>query len=123
RLAAAARALPARDERPRRVRGRRRARALGQTRRARRRRGVDGGLAHPPVPRRRMTAVAVADLRPVDLFDDLDDGELEEWAAAREWREAQPGGVVAEQGEVPVGMTLLLEGTLQTMLVERGRAE
>ena len=55
-LAAEARPVPARDERARRVRRRRRARALDQARRERGRRGLDGRLAHPPVPRRRMTA-------------------------------------------------------------------
>ena len=54
-LAAEARPVPARDERARRVRRRRRARALDQARRERRRRGLDGRLADPPVPRRGMT--------------------------------------------------------------------
>ena len=58
RLAADARPAPARDERPRRVRRRRRARALDQARRERRRRGRDGGLAHPPVPARRVRRAA-----------------------------------------------------------------
>ena len=57
RLAAQARPVPARDERARRVRGRRRARAVDQARGERRRRGLDGGLARPPVPGRRMSAV------------------------------------------------------------------
>ena len=70
------RPVPAGDERARRVRRRRRARALDQARGQRGRGGVDGGLAHPRVPGPGMSTTAgisVADLRPVDLFDDLDD--------------------------------------------------
>jgi signal transduction histidine kinase len=57
--------------------------------------------------------VSAADLRPVDLFDDLDDGALGEFAAAAVWRHAEPGDVVLEAGEPPEGMFCLLEGTLQ----------
>ena len=49
-LAARARPLPRRDERARGVRGGGRAGALDQTRRERRRRGLDGGLADPRIP-------------------------------------------------------------------------
>ena len=38
--------------------------------------------------------VTADDLRPVDLFDDLDGSELAEWAAVAEPRSAQPGEVV-----------------------------
>ena len=55
RLAAQARPVRARDQRPRRVRGRRRARPLDQARRQRGGGGLDGGLAHPPVPRRHVS--------------------------------------------------------------------
>ena len=76
RLAAGPRPVPAGDERAGRLRRRRRARALHQARGQRGRGGLDGGLAHPRVPRRRHehdAAISVADLRAVDLFDDLDD--------------------------------------------------
>ena len=63
-LAAQARPLPAGDERARRLRRRRRPRALDQARRQRGRRGLDGRLAHPPVPGRRMTPRAVTARRP-----------------------------------------------------------
>ena len=83
RLAAQARPVPARDDRAGRVRGRRRARALVQARRQRRRRGLDGRLADPPVPRRRMSAASPPSrsrsCAAIDLFDDLDDEQLAEW--------------------------------------------
>jgi len=37
-----------------------------------------------------MSDVTVADLRPVDLFADIDDAQLAEWAAVARWREANP---------------------------------
>jgi len=57
-----------------------------------------------------MTQVTVADLRPIDLFDELDDDELGEWAAVATVRDVGPGVVVAEQGLQPPGLQLLLEG-------------
>jgi signal transduction histidine kinase len=68
-------------------------------------------------------AVTRADLRTVDLFDDLDDDDLDRWVAvARELR-AQAGEAVAEDGAPPPGLLLLLEGSVQTLLVEHERAE
>ncbi len=67
--------------------------------------------------------VTAADLRPVDVFDDLDDEGLGEWAAAAQWREAEPGEIVVEQGEEPEGMLCLLEGTLQTLARDGDRLE
>jgi signal transduction histidine kinase len=64
-----------------------------------------------------------ADLRPVDLFTELSDAELAEWAAAAEPFTAEPGDVVLEQAEDVPGMLLLLEGTLRTMVVDDGRPE
>jgi signal transduction histidine kinase len=69
------------------------------------------------------TTVTVADLRPVDLFDDLGDAELEEWARVAELREVPAGGLLTEQGERPAGLQLLLEGRTQTLLVDSGRPE
>jgi signal transduction histidine kinase len=67
--------------------------------------------------------VTAADLRPVDLFDDLDDGALSEWAAAAQWRRAAPGDLVAEQDEELEGMLCLLEGRLQTLVADGDRLE
>ncbi|HYB31322.1 MAG TPA: ATP-binding protein [Solirubrobacteraceae bacterium] len=67
--------------------------------------------------------VSVADLRPVDLFDDIEDGELGEFAAAAVWRHAEPGEVVLEAGEPPEGMFCLLEGTLQLFQRDGDRFE
>jgi signal transduction histidine kinase len=70
-----------------------------------------------------MEAVAVADLRPVDLFDDLSDDELAQWAAAARWRNADPGEVVVELGGHLEGMLCLLEGTLQSFVADGERLE
>jgi signal transduction histidine kinase len=68
-------------------------------------------------------AVTRADLRGIDMFDDIDDADLDAWVAvARELR-AGPGDVLAEAQAEPPGLLLLLEGDVQTLLVEHGRAE
>jgi len=70
-----------------------------------------------------VATISRADLRSIDLFDDLDDAELDLWVdAARELR-AQAGDVLAEEGMTPPGLLLLLKGTVQTLLVEHERAE
>jgi len=68
-------------------------------------------------------AFTVADLRPVDLFDDLDDEQLAQWAAVARPYDAAPGDVLSEQGESPPGVLLLLEGSVQTVLIEGERTE
>ena len=65
----------------------------------------------------------LADLRAVDLFDDLDDEQLQQWVAVATSRELAPGEVVAEQGEQPVGLILLIEGRMQALLVDGDRSE
>ena len=58
-----------------------------------------------------MSARHVADLRAVDLFDDLDDEQLAAVGGGRASRATlAPGDVLVEQGEPPVGLLLLLEG-------------
>jgi signal transduction histidine kinase len=71
-----------------------------------------------------MTAptVALADLRRIDLFDDLDDDALAEVAAVATPFTAEPGEVLADRGDV-VGVVLLLDGVLQTLLVNEGHTE
>src|ERR671933_125793 len=104
---------------------RRRPGALDQARGERGRRGVDGGVAGPPVPGGGMTesGVSVADLRPVDLFDDLDDRALAQWAAVAEWRYAEPGDLVLEAGEPPAGLLCLLDGKVQVSIRDGDRFE
>jgi signal transduction histidine kinase len=70
-----------------------------------------------------MSAYTVADLRPVDLFDDLTDDELAKWAAVAKPYDRRAGEVIAEQGVEPPGVVLLLDGTAQALIVEGGRSD
>jgi signal transduction histidine kinase len=72
-----------------------------------------------------MTAatVTLADLRAIDLFDDLDERELAPWLQVVQAETAQPGQLLAEQGVEPPGVLLLLDGTVQTLMVDRERTE
>jgi signal transduction histidine kinase len=70
-----------------------------------------------------MNEFTVADLRPVDLFDDLDDEQLAQWAAVAVPHDAEPGEVLLEQSEKPRGVMLLLEGHAQALLVDGDRTE
>jgi signal transduction histidine kinase len=67
--------------------------------------------------------VNVADLRPVDLFDDLDDNDLGEWAKAARLSDAEPGVVVLEEAEQPVAVLFLLDGTLELFRRDGDRLE
>ena len=67
----------------------------------------------------RDTPVSVADLRPVDLFDDLDDAGLAEFAAAAQWRHVEPGTVVLEAGEPPRGDVLPARGDAAALPARR----
>jgi len=72
-----------------------------------------------------MSAAAVtrADLRSIDMFDDIGDADLDAWVAVAHELRASPGDVLAEEQGAPPGLLLLLEGDIQTLLVEHGRAE
>ena len=63
------------------------------------------------------------ELRALDLFDGLDDAQLAAWAAAADPYTVQAGEIVARQGDEAPGLTLVLEGTLQAILVTDGREE
>lgn len=63
------------------------------------------------------------ELRALDLFDGLDDAQLAAWAAAADAYTVQAGEIVARQGDEAPGLTLVLEGTLQAILVTDGREE
>ena len=67
--------------------------------------------------------ITAADLRRIDLFDDLDEAELEPFAAAAQERSFEADVCVGDQGENPEGVMLLLEGTLLAEVVENGRTE
>ncbi len=69
------------------------------------------------------TALTMADLRTIDLFDDLDDAALESWLAVAHVRDFEPGDVLAEQAEEPSGVILLLAGSVQALMIEKGRQE
>jgi signal transduction histidine kinase len=67
--------------------------------------------------------LTAADLRPVDLFEDLDDEALAPWAAAAEPYELAEGDILVQPGEPSRGLILLLEGRARTMLVDGMREE
>ena len=67
--------------------------------------------------------VTVEDLRPVDLFDELDDATLAQWAAVADWQEASPGQTLIEEGQESRGLLCLLEGTLQVLQRNQDRFE
>jgi signal transduction histidine kinase len=70
-----------------------------------------------------MSEVTLAELRTVDLFDDLDDEQLAEWVAVATVEQLEPGDLIFEQGVEPPGLKLLLEGEGQTLLVDGERTE
>ena len=67
--------------------------------------------------------VTVAELRTVDLFEDLSDEQLAEWVAAARTYRVESGGVIAEQGVLPAGLQLLLKGDAQSTIIDGGRSE
>jgi signal transduction histidine kinase len=67
-------------------------------------------------------SVPAADLRGIDLFDELDDAELERWAAVATERTLESGEVLFEPG-VHAPVAFLLEGTLIALLMRDGRPE
>jgi signal transduction histidine kinase len=69
------------------------------------------------------TAPSVAELRAVDLFDELEDAQLAVWAAAAQTRELPAGAVLVEQDEPSRGLWLLLKGTVESLVVADGRSE
>lgn len=67
--------------------------------------------------------VTLEELRGVDLFDSLDDAELAEWVPLARTRYVLAGEVIAEQGEEPPGLQLLLEGRAQAFILAQGQSE
>jgi signal transduction histidine kinase len=68
-------------------------------------------------------AITRADLRAMDLFDDLDDAELDPWLEATRIRPVEPGEILAEQGEEAPGVLLILAGSMQALTIVDGREE
>jgi len=68
-------------------------------------------------------AVTPADLRRIDLFDELDDAELRQWVDVAEIRYFEPGEVLEDVGVQVSGLLLLLDGTARSFLVEQNRLE
>ncbi len=62
-----------------------------------------------------MTHPSVAELRSIDLFTELDDSQLKQWADVAVSREAPAGQTLVEQGQAGYGVTLLLEGRVQLL--------
>jgi signal transduction histidine kinase len=67
--------------------------------------------------------VTLAELRTIDLFDDLDDAQLAEWVQVAAVSNFEPGEVLVESGDPAPGVQLLLEGSAQALLVEGDRTE
>jgi signal transduction histidine kinase len=67
--------------------------------------------------------VTLAELRAVDLFDDIDDEQLADWVAVASAESLEPGDLIFEQGVEPAGLKLLLEGEAIVVLVEGERTE
>ena len=67
--------------------------------------------------------VTLEELRGVDLFDGLDEAELTKWVELAHPRRVLAGGVIAEQGEEPPGLQLLLDGRAQAFILAQGQSE
>jgi signal transduction histidine kinase len=67
--------------------------------------------------------VTVAELRTVDLFEDLSDEQLAEWVAVAHTYRVAAGDVIAEQGAENRGLQLLLDGDAQATIVDQGGSE
>ncbi|MBN1527455.1 MAG: cyclic nucleotide-binding domain-containing protein [Thermoleophilaceae bacterium] len=67
--------------------------------------------------------VTLAELRSIDLFDDLDDEQLAEWVSVAKPFHAEPGEVIAEHGRPAAGVVLLIEGRAEALLVDGDRLE
>jgi signal transduction histidine kinase len=69
------------------------------------------------------TPVTFEELRGIDLFDSLDDDELAEWVPLARAHHVAPGEIIAEHGEEPPGLQLLLEGRAQAFVLAQGQSE
>ena len=67
--------------------------------------------------------VTVAELRGIDLFDEVADADLARWAEAFEERRLERGDPLVEMGETEVPFTVLLEGRMDGYVLIDGREE
>ena len=63
-----------------------------------------------------MSHPEVADLRPIDLFADLTDEELQAWCDAAQVKDVPAGTVYARQDETRTGLILILQGTIEALV-------
>ncbi|HEY1567896.1 MAG TPA: ATP-binding protein [Solirubrobacteraceae bacterium] len=63
-----------------------------------------------------MSHPTVADLRPIDLFTELTDEELEAWSEAAVLKNLPDGTVYARQDETKTGLILILEGAIEALV-------
>jgi signal transduction histidine kinase len=71
-----------------------------------------------------LAPITLAELRGIDLFDDIDDVQLADWLAATTVGEAAAGDVLSEQGHKAPGVHFILDGMARGyMRDDRGNAE
>jgi signal transduction histidine kinase len=70
-----------------------------------------------------MSAPTVADLRPIELFDGVDDEHLAEFAERAELRDVRAGELIAEEGGAERRVYLLFDGTAETFREINGGQE
>jgi signal transduction histidine kinase len=70
-----------------------------------------------------MSHPAVDELTRIDLFAELDEGQLRSWAQAADLGLARPGETVSRQGQPADGLILLLEGTMDGLVSDHGSEE
>jgi signal transduction histidine kinase len=63
-----------------------------------------------------MSHPTVADLRPIDLFTELSEEQLEEWCEAAEIKDLPARTVYARQDETRTGLILILKGTIEALV-------
>jgi signal transduction histidine kinase len=64
-----------------------------------------------------MSHPSIEQLREIDLFENLQDAELQVWANAAQLRELAPGTPVSEQGKPSPAFHLVLSGSLETFTI------
>ena len=67
--------------------------------------------------------LTAADLRSIDLFEELDDDALAEWAAVAEPFAVAAGETIHEHAVPASGVLLLFAGIAQALIVEGDRTE